>query len=132
MFFLRKQRPQRSTGTYTLFPYTTLFRSRNEPHAKQRADPPTHRTAAGARFVDRSRAGRARAQILHPLPPRRARPDARTRTPLGQYPRGAALSAGGRGDRPCLARTLRRRPALLPERQLRRTADIGRDNGWTP
>src|SRR3546814_15574484 len=28
-FFLRKRRPPRSTRTDTLFPYTTLFRSKN-------------------------------------------------------------------------------------------------------
>src|SRR3546814_18941609 len=55
-----------------------------------------------------------------PVPPERARPDARARTALGEYPRGAALPAGRRGDRPCLARSLRGRPALLPAREPRR------------
>src|SRR3546814_14795429 len=31
-FFLMIRRPPRSTRTDTLFPYTTLFRSRPEPH----------------------------------------------------------------------------------------------------
>src|SRR3546814_16387108 len=37
-FFLMIRRPPRSTRTYTLFPYTTLFRSRDKcaPSASQR------------------------------------------------------------------------------------------------
>src|SRR3546814_12397870 len=34
IFFLMKRRPTRSTRTYTLFPYTTLFRATVERHAK--------------------------------------------------------------------------------------------------
>src|SRR3546814_13034470 len=33
VFFLKRRRPPRSTRTDTLFPYTTLFRSRGAPEA---------------------------------------------------------------------------------------------------
>src|SRR3546814_16770690 len=36
-FFLRKGRPPRSTRTYTLVPYTALFRSKQRGGAKQEA-----------------------------------------------------------------------------------------------
>src|SRR6184192_3158388 len=39
-FFLMIRRPPRSTRRLTLFPYTTLFRSRAEPAAAERAGPP--------------------------------------------------------------------------------------------
>src|SRR3546814_2797162 len=53
-FFLMIRRPPRSTRTDTLFPYTTLFRSRAERYRRcsnrRRGDPPTRgRTAAVAR-----------------------------------------------------------------------------------
>src|SRR3546814_3335761 len=43
------RRPPRSTRTDTLFPYTTLFRSRHDPrlHQGHRTPPPARRRAAG-------------------------------------------------------------------------------------
>src|SRR3546814_15127465 len=38
VFFLMIRRPPRSTRTDTLFPYTTLFRSRREQPGRDRAD----------------------------------------------------------------------------------------------
>src|SRR3546814_6365231 len=38
-FFLMSQRPPRSTRTDTLFPYTTLFRSRDRGTGSSRRDP---------------------------------------------------------------------------------------------
>src|SRR3546814_9155172 len=38
LFFLRSRRPPRSTRTYTLFPYPTLFRSVRYPGAASHAD----------------------------------------------------------------------------------------------
>src|SRR3546814_16762229 len=46
LFFLMIRRTPRSTRTYTLFPHTTLFRSREKPAAQiilQRLDARTHR-----------------------------------------------------------------------------------------
>src|SRR3546814_9370519 len=85
-FFLILRRPPRSTRTYTLFPYTTLFRSVRgrgavgdhpgllvQAHRQARfphgADPPSFRAIGLARIdrrhplldrLDRPRAGRAR------------------------------------------------------------------------
>src|SRR3546814_2223096 len=50
-FFLMIRRPPRSTRTDTLFPYTTLFRSRNQgtgPHWHIEIDGPTGNRQAGA------------------------------------------------------------------------------------
>src|SRR3546814_17036772 len=45
IFFLMKRRPPRSTRTDTLFPYTTLFRSRSGAAAATRRTPrPTRRS----------------------------------------------------------------------------------------
>src|SRR3546814_5870983 len=38
LFLLRIRRPPRSTRTYTLFPYTSLFRSRNRTRKRARDD----------------------------------------------------------------------------------------------
>src|SRR3546814_10860573 len=38
LFFLMRRRPPRSTRTYTLFPYTTLFRSAFRAHQSHRRD----------------------------------------------------------------------------------------------
>src|SRR3546814_14920802 len=38
IFFLLIRRPPRSTRTDTLFPYTTLFRSIEQPHVRQRTE----------------------------------------------------------------------------------------------
>src|SRR3546814_1664249 len=51
VFFLLIRRPPRSTRTYTLFPYTTLFRSR--PIAPAHAHPPLlplHSVSSGPLF----------------------------------------------------------------------------------
>src|SRR3546814_2172981 len=50
MFFLMIRRPPRSTRTYTLFPYTTLFRSRTLNLLRFTLPcgrPPYHRTTLG-------------------------------------------------------------------------------------
>src|SRR3546814_6846294 len=44
-FFLRIRRPPRSTRTDTLFPYTTLFRSRPRPASPAPDRPPDHAPA---------------------------------------------------------------------------------------
>src|SRR3546814_10434856 len=49
-FFLMIRRPPRSTRTDTLFPYTTLFRSRRSPESDQgrtRVDPAVAESASG-------------------------------------------------------------------------------------
>src|SRR3546814_14467153 len=47
-FFLMIRRPPRSTRTDTLFPYTTLFRSRIMPHAAEwRANAPISQATFG-------------------------------------------------------------------------------------
>src|SRR3546814_13719448 len=43
MFFVMIRRPPRSTSTDTLFPYTTLFRSRHPAPTHQQADFSHHR-----------------------------------------------------------------------------------------
>src|SRR3546814_5688137 len=70
--FLMIQRPPRSTRTDTLFPYTTLFRSRRQ-RARQR-----HALLLAARKLVREGARRAfqpdqRQHLRHPLPAPRAR-----------------------------------------------------------
>src|SRR3546814_10255270 len=72
LFFLMIRRPPRSTRTDTLFPYTTLFRSRHAPGRARRG-----RRRAGAerrRQDDPSR----RHLRLHPPPPRRGAPQRRS------------------------------------------------------
>src|SRR3546814_13086528 len=56
-FFLMIRRPPRSTRTYTLFPYTTLFRSCqfSGPHRIRAAHFFDLACAAGARAAQRSR-----------------------------------------------------------------------------
>src|SRR3546814_9693194 len=54
-FFLMIRRPPRSTRTDTLFPYTTLFRSR-----RRRADRVSRLSAMRDRFSSRYRADRGR------------------------------------------------------------------------
>src|SRR3546814_8742034 len=60
VFFLMLRRPPRSTRTDTLFPYTTLFRSRCEPEKprRQSADAPRRqrRTCHGRQLVSASQA----------------------------------------------------------------------------
>src|SRR3546814_8278022 len=50
VFFLMIRRPPRSTPTYTLFPYTTLFRS----HAQQIHQASQHTTSHAAKFQDQN------------------------------------------------------------------------------
>src|SRR3546814_10291133 len=49
-FFLMRRRPPRSTRTDTLFPYTTLFRSRLRTGGRSRRDV---RNAVASRRIDR-------------------------------------------------------------------------------
>src|SRR3546814_3271435 len=65
LFFLMIRRPPRSTRTDTLFPYTTLFRSRRRPVAAQgtRTGRSLHRWQAhGGRGRDHHRAHPARQE----------------------------------------------------------------------
>src|SRR3546814_14088136 len=55
-FFLMIRRPPRSTRTDTLFPYTTLFRSRPLPHPLRPA--PQRRAEPGTGFPARGNAER--------------------------------------------------------------------------
>src|SRR3546814_4718916 len=48
LFFLMRRRPPRSTRTDTLFPYTTLFRSRSAPRTRN-TPPPRPVPQAGTR-----------------------------------------------------------------------------------
>src|SRR3546814_1596577 len=57
-------RPPRSTRTYTLFPYTTLFRS---------TDPAAHRSAQGFSLYGTHRRGRRQRQWQPAVPDRAAR-----------------------------------------------------------
>src|SRR3546814_10811362 len=66
------RRPPRSTRTDTLFPYTTLFRSRKHDRRDRRGGQDVRRH--GHRLVERRRSGHRRADE------RRARRFARTRT----------------------------------------------------
>src|SRR3712207_8839861 len=60
MFFLMIRRPPRST----LFPYTTLFRSRLRVHQL----PEALRAAAGERVLDLKRAAQPRDVAIRPVP----------------------------------------------------------------
>src|SRR3546814_20419949 len=60
-FFLMIRRPPRSTRTYTLFPYTTLFRSGHHRDVATPADPASSRMGESIyRFVCREMPGAAR------------------------------------------------------------------------
>src|SRR3546814_20578744 len=71
------RRPPRSTRTYTLFPYTTLFRSftlAETDRRNQSDDPQSHR---GCEHRELDPAGEPAADLLHrrpPAPPRPSRP----------------------------------------------------------
>src|SRR3546814_12898740 len=76
-FFLMIRRPPRSTRTYTLFPYTTLFRSRQcrgDEDPRRREDRRTRRGREGPVEIPAAgRRGRHRPQYLGGDPgPRRA------------------------------------------------------------
>src|SRR6188474_27753 len=53
LFFLMIRPPQKSTRRYTLFPYTTLFRSRRRPASRCSARSTSPRTASARRCRDR-------------------------------------------------------------------------------
>src|SRR3546814_15016946 len=60
------RQPPRSTRTYTLFPYTTLFRSRQGTRRQRRPQPrPDPRNAAGGRRDMRLRYRRRSTPSLH-------------------------------------------------------------------
>src|SRR3546814_10687739 len=69
VFFVRIRRQPRSTRTYTLFPYTTLFRSAALGRAGEPRPPRKPRDDASAR-------GRSTHHRKHPLCQRRAGDDA--------------------------------------------------------
>src|SRR3546814_17873419 len=96
-FFLMIRRPPRSTRTYTLFPYTTLFRSElggNGYGAQRNIDPRQSRHArrieidgAGV-FGDRGRPGIAIAQTAGVLLRELESGGMGTRTSQAQYEHG--------------------------------------------
>src|SRR3546814_3344197 len=62
-FFLMIRRPPRSTRTDTLFPYTTLFRSKGDGHGQGIADgDDRHGPASSARAADRHREAEERSE----------------------------------------------------------------------
>src|SRR3546814_643999 len=99
-FFLMIRRPPRSTRTYTLFPYTTLFRSRRRrARASTQARGPGRGPGDGHDRRSRGRGHRATARAREPRGARRPGPR-RGRRPgradLPQRPAGhAAVQAGG-------------------------------------
>src|SRR3546814_16392571 len=113
-FFLRIRRPPRSTRTDTLFPYTTLFRSRRHRHP--------------------ARVGRvsARHRLHRAAGPGRRPPDRRGRPHRGRGHRPAAhLHLPGRG-RPAAGRAgdLPRQPLDHPTAEL--AAAAGRHHAQPP
>src|SRR3546814_16278347 len=60
-FFLMIRRPPRSTRTDTLFPYTTLFRSRAHPKDRGRFCESDTRPRESHRYVECPRPGQTRA-----------------------------------------------------------------------
>src|SRR3546814_15087346 len=68
LFFLRIRRPPRSTRTDTLFPYTTLFRSRRAARRRPAADDGRrrHRPRRAAAGRQRIRRGRPVSRTLPP------------------------------------------------------------------
>src|SRR2546422_10263666 len=101
-FFLMIRRPPRST----LFPYTTLFRSRTAPRGRRLGVLPDRRPARGG--GSRTGSGRARLDVDRPArggarAGHRRRParDRRAPLPLSVRPRG---DRGGRAARPSGAR----------------------------
>src|SRR3546814_2362758 len=66
IFFLMIRRPPRSTRTDTLFPYTTLFRSTEPRHSRQRgAWAPSLLFFGSARALDYDVSVRSRVYIAH-------------------------------------------------------------------
>src|SRR3546814_2053785 len=111
VFFLRTRRPPRSTRTDTLFPYTTLFRSRL-PRIRHSHWP---RTLAH----DSSRRRSGKPDDLR-LPGKRAavRADRRGRA------HHAAVAAGGFDRRLCLAEEAVRRAIFLRTRSEEHTSEL--------
>src|SRR3546814_14321903 len=85
-FFLMIRRPPRSTRTYTLFPYTTLFRSLAAPTQQSDAQQGLARAAPGSQERD--------APALHG-----DRGTARPALGAGTARPGRAGSGAGPGDR---------------------------------
>src|SRR3546814_12034900 len=89
-FFLIIRRPPRSTRTDTLFPYTTLFRSRPRPQAtiRWRQQPPQRQDGKPLRLRRRRRPPRNNRRLRPPTKPpggnifRRMRFDGLRRPPL--------------------------------------------------
>src|SRR3546814_13863593 len=72
-FFLMIRRPPRSTRTDTLFPYTTLFRSKDIPPGEYR---PPRKSAAQLRWISllQYRSTASQKQRMHRLGKDRQRP----------------------------------------------------------
>src|SRR5881397_2614943 len=69
LFFLMQRRPPRSTRLNTLFPYTTLFRSRQQKWSAPRGAVRTHRLSGGIAPSRRDRKS-TRLNSSHIEPPR--------------------------------------------------------------
>src|SRR3546814_5054681 len=94
------RRPPRSTRTYTLFPYTTLFRSDGArpavPGAQHRGRCYAGVPARGARHVDLRAPGRARAQRSY-RGARQTGDDRQRQRDRADIERGARMVRRGRG-----------------------------------
>src|SRR3546814_15818910 len=76
-FFLMIRRPPRSTRTDTLFPYTTLFRSRQSGGNRQSRGAAPPRACAGTLTKFNSRPGKSfHCKGLHPPPGTAPQPSA--------------------------------------------------------
>src|SRR3546814_18631199 len=107
-FFLMIRRPPRSTRTDTLFPYTTLFRSRGRLHRARLS--PSRRRAGDRMAGAKHRAGDP-ADLA-------ARGGARAMDEPGSHP-----ATRGRRGRPSADRTLQRTAAATPAPTGRKSAE---------
>src|SRR3546814_20133604 len=95
LFFLMIRRPPRSTRTDTLFPYTTLFRSK-DLSATRRSAPDTdwQPSLACTRAVQQSSIGRKASAAFRPLsPPVFCRRSGRVRRPPPQDRKSTRLNS---------------------------------------
>src|SRR3546814_16388058 len=116
-FFLMIRRPPRSTLTYPLFPYTTLFRSA--------APLPGYRTQSGPAGADRLRGGQQRR-----LASAARRTDgARADNSPGRRGVDYRLGAAGRSSCAIAARRAGRQPAVLRREPWRHRGCGGKRSG---
>src|SRR3546814_5720504 len=72
------RRPPRSTRTDTLFPYTTLFRSRWQHPSRGPLRRPTDPGPAPSRTISKPRSFRVSSTVIDPGPQGRRRPEEHT------------------------------------------------------